>query len=134
WSDGEGDDGANVPCGMSDLQKEVSVVVPSGGEEWKWVRVKDKNGRITERKIHTLGDSVLRVKDHFYLSGVDETGKDSGMYFFAELVTRKAPSTLEEAYNLLKPQMVREAEGRELNVLRQGEWFAIPAQVRTSAL
>ncbi len=30
--------------------------------------------------------------------------------------------------------MVREAENRELNVLRQGEWFAIPVQVRTSEL
>jgi hypothetical protein len=96
--------------------------------------VKDKNGQVTERRIHTLGDSVLRVKDRFYLSGVDETGVGSGMYFFAELATKNAPPTLEEAYNTLKPRVVREAEGRELNVLRQGEWFAIPAQVRTSEL
>src|SRR5438445_2013985 len=97
WTDGKVDDWSNAPFGISDLQKEVSVIVPSGGEEWKWVRVKDKNGRITEQKIHTLGDSVLRVKDHCYLSGVDETGKGSGMYFFAELATKPAPSTLEAA-------------------------------------
>jgi hypothetical protein len=65
---------------------------------------------------------------------VDETGHGSGMYFFAELVTKQAPPTLEAAYNMLKPQVVREAEGRELNVLRQGEWFAIPAQILTSEL
>src|SRR5713101_5734419 len=134
WTDGEVDDWSRAPFDISDLQKEVSVVIPSGGEEWKQVKVKDKNGRITMREIHTLGDSVLRVKDRFYLSGVDETGKGSGMYFFAELATKQAPSTLEEAYNMLKPKVVREAEGRELNVLRQGEWFAIPAQVRTSEL
>src|SRR5438552_218133 len=134
WTDGEVDDWSNAPVGISDLQKEVSVVVPSGSEEWKRVKVKDKNGRVTERTIHTLGDSVLRVKDRYYLSGVDETGKGSGMYFFAELVTQKAPPSLEEAYNMLKPKVVREAESRELNVLRQGEWFAIPAQVRTSEL
>jgi len=56
------------------------------------------------------------------------------MYFFAELVTKQAPPSLEEAYNMLKPKVVREAEGRELNVLRQGEWFAIPARVSTSEL
>ncbi len=134
WTDGEIDDWSDAPFDISDLQKEVSVVIPSGGEEWKYVKVKDKNGRITERQIHTLGDSVLRVKDRFYLSGVDETGKGAGMYFFAELATKQAPPTLEEAYNMLKPKVVREAEGRELNVLRQGEWFAIPAQVRTSEL
>lgn len=134
WTEGEIDDWSNAPFGISDLQKEVSVVVPSGGEEWKHVKVKDKNGRTIERQIHTLGDSVLRVKDHFYLSGVDETGHGSGMYFFAELATKQAPSTLEDAYNALKPKVVREAEGRELNVLRQGEWFAIPTQVLTSEL
>ncbi len=134
WTDGEIDDWSNAPFGISDLQREVSVVVPSGGEEWKTIEVKDKNGRITKRMIHTLGDSVLRVKDRFYLSGVDETGKGSGMYFFAELVTKQAPPSLEEAYNMLKPKVVREAEGRELNVLRQGEWFAIPARVSTSEL
>jgi hypothetical protein len=134
WTDGEIDDWSDAPFDISDLQREVSVVVPSGGEEWKWVKVKDKNGRTTERQIHTLGDSVLRVKDRFYLSGVDETGVGNGMYFFAELATKQAPPTLEEAYNTLKPEVVREAEGRELNVLRQGEWFAIPAQVRTSEL
>src|SRR6266851_4025306 len=119
---------------ISDLQKEVSVVIPSGGEEWKQVKVKDKYGRITERQIHTLGDSVLRVKDRFYLSGVDETGMGAGMYFFAELATKQAPPTLEEAYNTLKPKTVREAEGHGQNVLRQGEWFAIPARVPTSEL
>lgn len=134
WTDGDIDDWSDAPFGISDLQKEVSVAVPSSGEEWKEVQVKDRNGRITERRIHTLGDSVLRVKDRFYLSGVDETGVGSGMYFFAELVTKEAPQTLGEAYNMLKPKVVREAEGRELNVLRQGEWFAIPARVSTSEL
>src|SRR6266446_79596 len=77
WTDGEIDDWSDAPFDISDLQKEVSVVIPSGGEEWKEVEVKDKNGRIELREIHTLGDSVLRVKDRFYLSGVDETGKGS---------------------------------------------------------
>jgi len=134
WTDGDIDDWSRAPFDISDLQREVSVVVPSDGEGWKQVEVKDKNGRITEQSIHTLGDSVLRVKDHFYLSGVDETGKGSGMYFFAELVTKEAPLTVKEAYNMLKPKVVREAESRELNVLRQGEWFAIPARVATSEL
>jgi hypothetical protein len=134
WTDGDVDDWSRAPFGISDLQKEVSVVIPSGGEEWKHVKVKDKNGRMTERQIHTLGDSVLRVKDRYYLSGVDETGKGSGMYFFAELATKQAPPTLEEAYNALKPKVVREAEGRGLNVMRQGEWFAIPTKVLTSEL
>src|SRR5437667_337311 len=98
------------------------------------LRERGRSGRLTGRRIHRWGDWVDRVKDRLYLAGVDETGRGSGMYFFAELATKKAPPTREEAYNMLKPKAVREAEGRELNVLRQGEWFAIPAQVRTSEL
>src|SRR5207237_9803120 len=108
WTDGEIDDWSRAPFGISDLQKEVSVVVPSGGEEWKQVEVKDKYGRITERSIHTLGDSVLRVTAHFYLSGVDEPGKGSGMYFFAELATEEAPLTLKQAYTAHNPRVVQE--------------------------
>jgi hypothetical protein len=134
WTDGDVDDWSNAPFSISALQREVSVVVPSDGEGWKQVEVKDKNGRIFKRSIHTLGDSVLRVKDRYYLSGVDETGTGAGMYFFAELTTKKAPLSLAEGYNSLKPKTVREAEGRGLNVLRQGEWFAIPTQVLTSEL
>ena len=134
WTDGTVDDWSRAPFGISDLQKEVSVIVPSGGEKWKPVQMKDKHGQLHRRFIHTLGDSVLRVKDRFYLSGVDETGIGSGMYFFAELATKQAPSTLEAAYDMLKPKLVREAEGRGQSVLRQGEWFAIPTQVLTSEL
>jgi len=46
WTDGDIDDWSRAPFGISDLQKEVSVVVPSSGEEWKRVKVKDRNGRI----------------------------------------------------------------------------------------
>jgi len=41
------------------------------------VKGKDKHGQETTRQIHTLGDSVIRVKDHYYLSAVDETGSSS---------------------------------------------------------
>jgi hypothetical protein len=53
------------------------------------------------------------------------------MYFLAELATDRAPQTLEDAFNALKPPVVREAEARGSNILRQGEWFAIPTKLRT---
>ena len=34
WTDGGVDDWSRAPFSISDLQREVSVVVPSGGEEW----------------------------------------------------------------------------------------------------
>jgi hypothetical protein len=134
WTDGEVDDWNRAPVPIKDLQKEVSIVVPSQGERWKQVKVKDKYGKEETTTVDTLGDSVIRVKDRYYLSAVDETGVGAGMYFLAELVTDRAPSTLEDAFNALKPPVVREAEARGSNVLRQGEWFAIPTKLLTSEL
>jgi len=66
---------------------------------------------------------------------VDETGSSfNGMYFLAELATDRAPQRLEDAFNALKPPVVREAEARGANIMRQGEWFAIPTMLRTSEL
>jgi hypothetical protein len=66
---------------------------------------------------------------------VDETGAGwLGMYFLAELVTPRAPASFEEALNLLKPKVVRDAEAQGKFVRRQGEWFAIPTMLLTSAI
>ena len=134
WTDGEKDDWDQAPIAISDLQKEVGIVVPSKGERWSQVKVKDKYGRTKTRSLHTLGDSVIRVKERFYLSAVDETGHGAGMYFLAELATDRAPTSLEDAFNALKPLAVREAEARGADIPRQGEWFAIPTKLLTSEL
>ncbi len=134
WTDGVHDDWDQAPIAISDLQKEVGIVVPSEGERWSQVKVKDKYGRTKTRSLHTLGDSVIRVKERFYLSAVDETGHGAGMYFLAELATDQAPASLQDAFNALKPPVVREAEAQGANVLRQGEWFAIPTKHLTSEL
>jgi hypothetical protein len=134
WTDGVHDDWNQAPIAISDLQKEVGIIVPSEGERWSQVKVKDKYGRTKTRSLHTLGDSVIRVKERFYLSAVDETGQGAGMYFLAELATDQAPASLQDAFNALKPPVVREAEAQGANVLRQGEWFAIPTMFLTSEL
>jgi hypothetical protein len=134
WTDGAVDDWDRAYIDISDLQKEVAIVVSSQGERWRQVPYKDKDGRERVRNIHSLGDSVVRVKDRYYLSAVDETGVGRGMYFLAELATERTPETLEQAFDFLKPQAVREAEARGADVLRQGEWFAIPTYAHTSEL
>ena len=135
WTDGVNDDWDRAPIAISDLKKEVGIVVPSKGERWSTVKFKDKYGRTKTRSVHTLGDSVIRVKDRFYLSAVDETGSSwNGMYFLAELATDQAPASLADAFNALKPPVVREAEARGADVRRQGEWFAVPTMLLTSEI
>ena len=135
WTDGEVRDWNQAPIPTKDLQKEVEIVVPSSGELWREVTEKDKHGRTVTRQVHTLGDSVVRVRDRYYLSAVDETGVGwRGMYFLAELQTDHAPTSLADAFNFLKPKVVLEAEARGANVKRQGEWFAIPTKLLASRL
>ena len=123
-----------APIPTKTLQKEVSIAVPSGGEQWREVTETDKHGQVHTRRVHTLGDSVVRVRDRYYLSAVDETGRGRGMYFLAELQTDRPPATLKDALDFLKPKVVLEAEARGSNVRRQGEWFAIPTKLLTSEL
>jgi len=134
FTDGKVRDWNEKPIPINRLQKEVAIVVPSSGERWREVTEKDKHGRIETRNVHTLGDSVVSVRERYYLSSVDETGVGSGMYCFTELHTDRAPRTLEDAINFLKPKVVVEAEARGSNVRRQGEWFAIPTKLLTSQL
>jgi hypothetical protein len=134
WTDGEDRDWDRAPIPTEQLRKEVSVVVPSEGERWREVTERDKHGQLQLRRVHTLGDSVVRVRDRYYLSAVDETGVGRGMYFLAELQTDRPPATLKDAFDILKPKVVLEAEARGANVRRQGEWFAIPTKFLTSEL
>jgi hypothetical protein len=134
FSDGKVRNWDEAPVPLKDLQHEVGIVVPSEGERWQEVTEKDKHGRTHTKTVHTLGDSVVRVRDHYYLSAVDPTGWGRGMYFLAELQTDRAPQTLAEAFDALKPKVVLEAEARGANVRRQGEWFAIPTKLLTSEL
>ncbi len=132
WTNGKADDWDQTPIPIRDLKQEVEIVVSSDGEHWREVPEKDKDGRAFTRQVHTLGDSVVRVKDRFYLSAVDETGVGAGMYFLAELLTSDAPKSLDEALNFLKPQVVLKAEEKGLDIRRQGEWFAIPMPLAKS--
>jgi hypothetical protein len=135
WTKGEVRDWNRKPIPTKDLQKEVQIVVPTSGERWREITETDKYGRTETRRVHTLGDSVVRIRDSYYVSAIDETGSGwRGMYFLTELLTDRAPKTLAEAFQFLKPQVVREAEAKGSNVRRQGEWFAIPTKLLTSEL
>ena len=134
FTGGKDRDWDEKPIPIPDLKHEVSVVVPSTGEEWRTVTEKDDKGRKRTRQVHTLGDSVIRVNDRYFVSAVDETGVGNGMYFLAELLCDSPPKTLQEALDTLKPEVVREAEARGSNIRRQGEWFAVPTMRLTSEL
>lgn len=118
-----------------------------------WQQLAD--GRWTyEQPAHHLGESVFRAEyEHevrtpgyydfethtrvpssyekqrgsaYFLSAFDRNERGNGLYFMAQLPDGAHPQTVDEAVEALKPDTVRFAEADGLEVLRQGDVFAIP--------
>ena len=68
---------------------------------------------------HILGGTLMEWKGEQYLSALDEMN-----YFISHLPYRVR--TVKEAYEALKPQEIKDAEERGVEVKRQGEWFFAP--------
>jgi len=105
-----------------------------------------------EYEQHFLGGSVLRVSQQvmvepeseygagdgkyknvvtYYVAAWDETGTGwQGSFFMSEMPSGKIPRTVDEALHFLKPQEVISWERfNDGKVLRQGEWFFVPAEL-----
>ena len=119
---------------VAEVRANASIAVPTNGERWREVPYHKSDGTEATRLVHTLGDAVIRVREHYYISAVDETGVGRGLYFLTELKTRQAPYSLADALEMLKPEAVQNAERSGTEVRRQGEWFAIPQEVATHKL
>ncbi len=98
---------------------------------WETKTGTDKDGNPVEYQVHTLGASVIRYNTggewRYFLSGVDATGTGRGAYFLTELMSEA--STVDEAFEQLKPLYVKNAETMGWTVLRQGEYFFIPTKL-----
>jgi hypothetical protein len=78
----------------------------------------------THLMVHPAGQ-YIDGSAHF-LSAFDENEPGFGLYFLAQLPDGAEPSTVAEAREALKPNAVVQAERQGLDVLRQGDVFAIP--------
>jgi hypothetical protein len=88
--------------------------------KYRWAEKKEIDGKtVVFGQWHILGAVVLIVDENYYLCSLDE-----GTYFISKLP--KKATSVEHAFNILKPQPVRVAENNGAEVKRQGEWFFIP--------
>lgn len=113
--------------------KKVEVIDQEDEKNWteKRKRYNYNTGEYetVEVNIHLMGSSLFKYnkhgKDIYYLSGLDETGKNPHSSFFLVELDGQA-NTVEGAYDMLKPDEVIMAEDIGKTVLRQGEWFFVP--------
>ena len=74
---------------------------------------------------HVLGGCLFKLgEDRKFLSSMDESGTGRGLFFLTELADNNV-TTIEEAYESLKPEEVKKAEKQGKEIRRQGEHFFI---------
>lgn len=79
---------------------------------------------------HVLGAVVLKYRRRFFLSSVDDQeGWRLRAYFLCRLP--KPVSSVEEAFDALMPEEVRQAKASGIEVRRQGDIFAIATTTTT---
>jgi hypothetical protein len=76
---------------------------------------------------HFAGARLFKIDTRVFLLDVDRNELQHGLInpFLVELQDTTV-KTINEAYESLKPQVVKDAELNKSEVLRQGEWFFIP--------
>jgi hypothetical protein len=95
--------------------------------EREWNGEKSVEKKIVENQ-HFTGASLFEVDGKTYLFDIDRREQEHKIFnpFLSEVPG--SPKTIAEAYEALKPKAVKVAESKGLKVLRQGEWFLIPAK------
>jgi hypothetical protein len=86
-------------------------------------------------ELHFTGATLFRVDDHYFLFDFDRRELEHHILnpFLVELV--RPALTIADAYEQLKPDVVKVAEKLGVKVLRQGEWFFIqtPSDVKVAS-
>lgn len=107
--------------------RELLEVVHHKEDYWvdKQVWVTDKETGEKELKDvreHFLGATLIKIEEDYYLSGIDESGKDRrGMYFLTKLP--RPASSVDDAYLAIKPKGLNGEA-----YVRQGEFFLVPQE------
>ena len=101
-------------------------IIEKGPAEQIVERVID-NGETKQLERHFVGACLFEATGVGFLFDLDrrELGFGRLNSFIVQLPSPVA-ATIAQAYESLKPQAVRDAEAKDLVVLRQGEWFFIP--------
>lgn len=105
---------------------------------WQPVTVHEDGTCTWETHRHWLGESLIRAKVAgrgtrwvYFISGFDHNERVP-LYHLSELPGKA--ETLAEAYESLKPPMVKTAESMGREVKRQGDIFAVPTSLDTRTL
>lgn len=122
WTD---KDGVEKPKKTKSIREIERYKASWSKSKWCWKQIDRRN---LERR-HFIGAMVLEVAKRYYLFDVDR--RELTFYRFNAFLSElpRPVDTIAEAYDSLIPDIVRKAVANGKKVLRQGEWFFIPAKL-----
>lgn len=84
--------------------------------------------KFKDETVHFTGASLFKIQDKYFLFDIDRREVEHKVFnaFLVELP--HAASSIADAYESLKPDEVKRALAKGLDVKRQGEWFFIPVK------
>jgi len=107
---------------MQDKQATEEANAYCEQKDYSWTEFRSDPNRYQGR--HFLASTLFKIRDHYFLSGFDEV--DIHNYFLCHVPGQ--PKTVHEALEALKPELVKQALAAGVEVVRQGDWFFIPAE------
>jgi hypothetical protein len=117
---------------QANLDLQSYRLVDRGPEETVTRRVPDGHDKKTgkpkfkDETVHFTGASLFTVGDNLYLFDIDRREISLKVFnpFLVQIPVKV--KTIAEAYEALKPQQVKDAEQKGIQVRRQGEFFFVP--------
>lgn len=86
------------------------------------------NPRMLEETVHFTGAKLFRAGEVHFLFDIDRREIEQKIFNPFVVKLPRPCGTIADAYKALKPEAVLRAEKQGKTVLRQGEWFFVPAQ------
>jgi hypothetical protein len=85
--------------------------------------------RYKDVDVHFTGAKLFQIGERQFLFDIDRNEIEHKIFnpFLVEL--KHSVKTVKDAYEALKPQLVKDAEAKGVEVKRQGEWFFIPKKL-----
>jgi len=110
---------------MAGIKPENLEIVDKREDRWKEVKYTDKDGKEHTRWEHLVGAALFKdaVNRVYLLSSTDASAHWGRGYFLSVLPCEV--NTIDEAFEALKPEIVKQSEKEGKEVRRQGEWFFI---------
>lgn len=107
----------------ADLKFSETKVLEQGPESTHTAKVNNWESKTVER--HFTGALLLENAGRKFLMDIDRVEIEHQIFnaFFVEVSS--SVKSIAEAYESMKPQVVRDAEAKGIEVKRQGEWFFI---------